>query len=256
MTTRLGPPLRGHAFGALAPDERLPRYQRLRDEWSAAIAARRWRPGEAIPAEPELAEAHRVSIGTVRKAVDALEAEGLLERIQGRGTFVRRPKFDTSLFRFFRFEGADGERLTPQGRLLGRRAARAPAAVASALRLPSGAPAIHLVRLRLLEGRPFLAESIWVPRSRFAPLLDLEPAEFADLLYPLYERHCGQVVASAEETLTAEAAGAREARLLRIKVGSPLIAIERLALSYERQPLEWRRSHGVAEDFRYRVEIR
>ena len=71
-------------------DNRLPRYQRLRDELASKIAARRWQPGEAIPTEQELAQSFDLAVGTVRKAIDLLVAEGLLERYQGRGTFVRR----------------------------------------------------------------------------------------------------------------------------------------------------------------------
>ena len=66
-------------------DDRLPRYQRLRDEMVALVAARHWRPGEAIPTEQALAKSYDVAVGTVRKAVDLLVAEGLLERFQGRG---------------------------------------------------------------------------------------------------------------------------------------------------------------------------
>ena len=56
-------------------DHRLPRYRRVHEALSAEIAARRWKPEEAIPSETELAEAHEVSIGTVRKAIDSLVAD-------------------------------------------------------------------------------------------------------------------------------------------------------------------------------------
>jgi GntR family transcriptional regulator len=128
--------------------------------------------------------------------------------------------------------------------------------VASALRLAEGAPVIHLTRLRLVEGTPLLAEDIWLPRQRFAPLLELENSAFGDLLYPLYDERCGQVVVSAEETLTVEPASAADARLLRRDDNAPLIVIERLAFDLERAPIEWRRSRGPADTFRYHVEIR
>jgi GntR family transcriptional regulator len=239
-----------------AIDTRLPRYQRLRDELNSRIAAQEWKVDEPIPTEAELAGTFGVSIGTVRKAIDALVADGRVERIQGTGTFVRRPKFGSSLFRFFRFEGREGEKLVPESRILKREVIGAPEAVAAALGLSAGAPAIHLNRLRLVDHQPLLLESIWLPKSRFAALLEIDPREFGDLLYPLYEQYCGQVVASARETLTAEAVGARNARLLEIPPGSPVIVIERIALSFDGRPLEWRRSHGAADQFRYHVEIR
>ena len=62
----------------LTGDARLPRYQQLRDHMVAQIANNRWRPGEAIPTEAALATEFDMSIGTVRKAVDVLVAEGVL----------------------------------------------------------------------------------------------------------------------------------------------------------------------------------
>ncbi len=57
---------------ALGQDERLPLYQRLRDEMLGKIAAGEWLPGEAIPTEAELTRQYGVAIGTVRKAVETL----------------------------------------------------------------------------------------------------------------------------------------------------------------------------------------
>ncbi|ALK98414.1 GntR family transcriptional regulator [Massilia sp. WF1] len=240
----------------LRHDDRLPLYQRLRDEFSERIAKQQWRPGEAIPTEADLVKQFGASIGTVRKAIDMLVAEGTLERYQGRGTFVRRARFDSSLFRFFRFQKDSGERKVPEGRILRREVMEAPSAVASALRIPAGADVIHLSRLRVLDGTPLLAESIWLPKEKFAALLDIDTSEFGDLLYPLYEESCGQVIASAEEDLTAEAVDKVHARLLQLPPGAPVIVVERLAFGYDRQPLEWRRSRGPADKFRYHVDIR
>ncbi|MET5012558.1 GntR family transcriptional regulator, partial [Burkholderia pseudomallei] len=78
-----------------------------------------------------------VAIGTVRKAVDLLVADGMLERYQGRGTFVRRASFDSTLFRFFRFQGRHGERRIPESPILRREVVEAPSAVAAALQIPA-----------------------------------------------------------------------------------------------------------------------
>src|SRR5476649_1876050 len=120
-------------------DNRLPRYQRLRDELASNIAARRWQPGDAIPTEQELAQSFDLAVGTVRKAVDLLVAEGMLERFQGRGTFVRRASFDGSLFRFFRFQSLTGERRILQSRILKRDVIEAPSAVSAILQIAPNA---------------------------------------------------------------------------------------------------------------------
>ncbi|MEX3933735.1 GntR family transcriptional regulator [Paraburkholderia phymatum] len=237
-------------------DDRLPRYQRLRDEMVALIAARHWKPGEAIPTEQALAKSYDVAVGTVRKAVDLLVAEGLLERFQGRGTFVRRASFDSSLFRFFRFQTRQGERRIPESRILRREVVDAPSAVAATLQISSSARVIQMSRLRLIDDVPMLAEEIWLPYVRFAAFAQMDLNEVGDLLYPVYEAQCNQVVASATETLTVEAIDPLHARLLRIEPGTPAVVIERLAYGYDRQPLEWRRSRGPASEFIYQAEIR
>lgn len=240
----------------LAQDARLPRYHQVRDTLSAEIAAHKWRPEEALPTEAELAATHGVSIGTVRKAVDSLVAAGVVERFQGKGTFVRRPDFQSSFFRFFRFATVGGAVRVPVSRILKREVTPMTAVVAAALKLEVGTPAIRFSRLRLIDDRPLVLEDIWLPHERFEALLAIDPREFGDLLYPLYEQHCGVLVASAQETLSAEAVAAKNARPLGLAAGAPVIVIERVALSADRQPLEWRQSRGPASEFRYQVEIR
>lgn len=239
-----------------APDPRLPLYEQVKDFIAQGVAQQRWKPGEAIPTEAELARQFQVAIGTVRKAVDALVTEGLLDRFQGRGTFVRRPEFNASLFRFFRFQSQSGERRVPESRIFGRDVLEAPAAVASALRLEPGGRVLRLSRLRLIDDAPVLSEEIWLPHALFRPLAEAEIESFGDLLYPLYEARCGQSVARAEETLTVAQADPIEARRLGIEPGAPVVVIERLAFNYEGRPIEWRRSQGAGAQFRYQVEIR
>ena len=193
-------------------DKRLPLYLQLRDEIAARIAKQEWRAGEAIPTESKLIAQYATSMGTLRKAVDELVKEGLLERFQGKGTFVRRTKFDAALFRFFRFQNAAGERRIPQSRILHRQVIRASSAVSTALRLPPKSDVIEIARLRLLDNEPLLTEIIWLPKNRFTSLLTLELTDFSDLLYPLYEERCGQIVAFAQETLTAEIVSEKAAK--------------------------------------------
>ncbi len=240
----------------IANDPRLVRYQQLRDEFALKIANQDWRPGEAIPAQDDLAKTYGLAIGTVRKAIDVLVAEGMLERFQGRGTFVRRAKFDGSLFRFFRFQTRSGERKIPTSHILNRETVEAPPSVIAALRLKGRVKVIHMSRLRVIEEEPLLVEDIWLPYEKFANFMSLSIEQIGDLLYPAYEEHCGQVVASASETLTVEGVNHADAKQLRLRLGTPIVVIERVAFGYDQEPLEWRCSRGPANHFYYHVDIR
>ncbi|QEL12415.1 GntR family transcriptional regulator [Kushneria phosphatilytica] len=236
-------------------DARLPLYQRLREEIMDRIASGEWPPDKPIPTEAALTQRYDVAVGTVRKAIDTLVHDGLLERSQGRGTFIRRPDFDASLFRFFRQVDAAGHARVPDSRILARTLEQPAEPIARALALPVEEQTLKLDRLRTLEDGSVLKEEIWLPATRFAPLKEIELERFGTLLYPFYESQCGQRVGSARETLTVETADQETAQALGIATGDPVVVIERVALGYDRTPLEYRRSRGPAATFRYQVEI-
>ena len=237
-------------------DQRLPLYQQLRDELANKIREQVWQPGELMPSETELKNMYQVAVGTVRKAIEALIAEGLVERSHGKGTFVRKPRFDNSLFRFFRFESVDGQRRVPNSHIVQRQVIAAPAQIAGALQLKTGAPVIELLRLRLVDQQPVLAENIYLCAHRFQALMKLDTADFGDLLYPLYEEKCGQIIASAKEVLTVEPVTDAQAKLLGLPRKTSVVVIDRLALGSDGNALEWRQSRGAASKFRYSAEIR
>lgn len=70
-----------------------PACRKLRDHLAAEIAQQRWRPGKPTPTDLDLAAGFEVAVSTIRRAVDLLALDGLVERVQGSGTFVRRPTF-------------------------------------------------------------------------------------------------------------------------------------------------------------------
>lgn len=240
---------------SLQGDARLPLYHKLADRLRDEIANSRLRPGDRVPSENELADQYGLATGTVRRALAELVAAGLLERIHGRGTYVRRPSFDRSLFRFFRPRDAAGEPAVPASRILDRSPRPAPAFVAAELAIEPQADAIFIRRLRLIDDTVILAEEIWLAAEPFAALMQLPIEDIGPLLYPIYDSVCGHLIARAEETLTAEAASADVATLLRIPAATPVMVIDRTAKGYDNRPLEWRRSRGRADLFRYHTEI-
>ncbi len=239
----------------LQGDARLPLYQRLAEALKSTIVDQRWRPGARLPSEKELATRYNVAPGTARQAVSQLTEEGILERRHGSGTFVRKPTFDASLFRFFRFQDKEGEREIPESRILNREVIPAPLAVSNALELEPESPVISISRLRLLSGQPVIAEEVWLDHTRFEAFMEMNEDDIGPLLYPLYDSHFGQIVARAKEYLTVEVAGSTYSHLLGISPTTPVIVIERLALGFDGRPIEWRRSRGRADRFQYHINI-
>lgn len=234
-------------------DNRLPAYAQLRDTLAARIASAEWGTDEPIPAETQLARFYNISVGTVRKAVDGLVNEGLLERRQGSGTFVRRPSFDSTLFRFFQMRTADGEPASiPSSRLLSRAITTAPAEPAEALGTQN---VIKIVRLRSLSDQPILYEEIYIPCALFSGFECISQEELGPLLYPIYFERYGVLVKSATDDLSFETVSKVVARKLNIMHTDPVAVIRRIARGIDGQVVEWRIARGSAARFNYRSEI-
>lgn len=218
----------------------------------ARIVAGEWPPGSAIPAEQTLAAEHGVALGTMRRALDLLSEQGLVERIHGRGTFVRQGLSGAPMLRFFRFGAGDD---TPKSRILARDALAAPAEVARALGFGPGELALRVKRLRSVGSQPALHEEIWLPLPLFAPLAESAPAGWGDLLYPLFAERCGVHVHRAIDTIAFGNLGAAHARALRLPAGHPCARVHRQAFDLSGRCIEWRTTLGDANAFHYTVSI-
>ena len=95
-----------------------PLYRQVYETLLRRLADAVWQPGQLLPSEGQLAVELRVSQGTVRKALDALTADSLLVRRQGRGTFVAEHGDTQSVFRFFKLRPDAGTGGIPESRVL------------------------------------------------------------------------------------------------------------------------------------------
>ncbi|MBB94900.1 MAG: GntR family transcriptional regulator [Rhodobacteraceae bacterium] len=233
-------------------DNRLPAYLRLRDELAARIAASEWTAEQPLPSDNALARDHGLSVGTVRKAVQQLVDEGLLERRQGTGTFLRKPAFDATLFRFFQARDANSDASIPSSRLISRVRTHAPAHVAKALGTDD---VIRIERLRYLSEQPFLSEELFIPYATFAGFESMPETDVGPLLYPVYLDRFGVFVNRAEDEVRFGAADPATAKRLGIAPNDPIAVIERTAFTVAGEPIEWRIASGRADSFRYRSRI-
>lgn len=229
-----------------------PLYAQVRASVIQRIVAGIWKPGTLLPSEGRLAGEFGVSQGTVRKALDALAAENLVLRQQGKGTFVAAHTPERALFHFFNIVGDDGSHRLPTGRVLSCARRRASHEEAQKLNLAPGAKVIHIQRVRDLAGRPAIVEKVVVPARLFP---DLGQSTLPNTLYKLYEEAYGVIVAQAVERLKAVAARKSDALLLHIPVGAPLLEIERIALTLDRTPVEWRVSRCDTRGHHYLATV-
>jgi len=234
-------PVPAAAFRSIAPDHGgAPLYRQAKRALLEAIEDGRCPPGEALPAEPALAAALRVSVGTLRHAVDELVADHVLVRHQGRGTFVATHSSDRFLFQFFHVEAHGGRRELPQVELLSFERGRLDDEAAAALAQRPGTPAVWIENLLVLQGRPVVHDRLALPASLFKGLTDKRLRERPGTIYQLYQSDFGITVLRATERARAVAADRHTARALRLPPGAPVMQVRRTAQSFGDRPVEYR----------------
>ena len=219
-----------------------PLYLQIKALVEGALERGEWQPGEAIPSEMDLAGRYRVSQGTVRKAIDALAADNLLVRRQGKGTFVATHTEErASNFRFLRIRRDDAGDEVPASRLIDVRRGKAGAEAARALDLKPGAAVIVVRRILEFGGEPVLLDEITLPAPLFRGLTRAKLEAHRGSMYGFFETQFGVRMLRARERLKAIAADRAAAALLGVPPGHPLLAVERVTLTYGERPVEHRR---------------
>jgi len=149
----------------------------------------------------------------------------------------------------------DGSDPRMERSILECRRARAPADVARALELRSGDAAVQIRRTLAVEGQPLVLDEIWLPGHLFRGLSAERLSEWRGPFYGLFETEFGVRMIRAEEKIRAVAADEVSAPLLQVPLGSPLLSVERLSLTYGEKPVELRRGLYRTDSHFYRNEL-
>ena len=237
----------------LLPEPGQSRYAALAQALRHRIVAGEWPPGTALPAETHLASEHGVALGTLRRSLELLAEQGLIERQHGRGTFVRGGLAGATMLRFFRFGSGDGE--VPASRILARQTLPASPEVARRLEVSRGDTVLRVQRLRSLGGSPCLVEEIWLALPLFDALIELPTEQWGDLLYPLLAERCGVTVARATDEIGFAPLSAAQSGLLGLPAGHPGVTVTRQSHDLAGRCVELRTTRADAFAFHYSVTL-
>lgn len=209
-------------------------------------------PGAMLPSEIDLGVELQVSQGTARKALIELELKGIVERRQGRGTFVTLRTPENSLFHFFRLRTEDGAQVAPQ---LDSETVQARKATARERNRLFGAPdrVFEIDRIRSFRGKPLCNEVSVVPAPLFPGLRERAPLPNA--LYVLYQQAFSCIIISAEEHLKAATLDAGLAKRLAQAPGTPVIVAQRAAYDLQDRLVELRTSTLLTDGMSYLVQM-
>ncbi|MEN6419438.1 MAG: GntR family transcriptional regulator [Clostridiaceae bacterium] len=203
----------------------VPLYAQLEDVLRAGILNHEWEVNTPIPSEVELSKIHNLSRMTVRSVITRLVNEGLLYRVQGKGTFVSEPKIATRSLAYMGIR----EQLEMMGyetttQLVSFDVIRADAYLSGLFTIQPGEPIQYIERVRSVNDDPISIHRSYIPQ-KLCPSLTDENLE-TEQLCVIMERQYGLKADKVSESLSAILASEREAEMMLVEPRCPLLMLE------------------------------
>lgn len=235
-------------YEMLIHDSFKPLYFQLKEIFHDKIESEELKEGDMIPSENELQRIYGVSRATVRKAIELLVYEGLMDKKKGKGTFVKRRKIEEQLpvLKSFTEEmtGRDAYK-----KVISAAYTKASSGICTRLKLPPDESVLSLKRLMVVDGMPLGILHSYIP-AKFELSLD---EDYTKSLYRILEKK-GIRLKEAEQTIEVRVATDEETHLLGLDAPCPTLVIRRLAYSVNNEAVEY--VAGVYRGDRYRYNCK
>jgi GntR family transcriptional regulator, nutrient-sensing system regulator len=233
-------------------EQRVPKYFAVKEQLLESI--RDLSEGSPLPTERVLAEECGVSRTTVRQALAELLVEGRVYRLQGKGTFVARPKVVQTLALTSYTQDMQARGLSPASRVIAAERLPAFPEVAEMLELAPRTEVLRVQRLRLANLEPMAVETLFVEAARFPGLEErlTDNSSFYELLRTAYRI----VLEEAEETIESGIASPSDSQLLGTEMGWPMLLLTRRTWDVEGRPVEFVRSLYRGDRYRFITRLK
>ena len=229
----------------------IPKYYWLEENLRAQIA--KMEIGEPLPSEAELCRAHGMSRTTVRKALNDLVQEGLIHRVQGKGTFVSPSKVQVRFIQrragFFEDMASRGFKI--RSSVLEQCLVQPTPQVQRHLELTAGEQVVKLTRLRFINDEPILICTSYLPYSLFPEMLE-EDLESRSLYMVMCEKY-GVKITGGTSWVEAGIASKRDTDLLKVAHGSPILIVTEVMKQQDGRPIEY--GHARQRGDKTQIEI-
>ena len=206
----------------------MPKYYQLAEILRQQISEEVLKPGDQLPTEDALCQAHNVSRGTVREAVRVLVNDGLIRRVQGRGTFVTLPQQPApTFFTLSSFEeDMRRQERQPTSQVLTAEIIPATLEIATRLEIPVDESVIHIVRLQLADEQPVVYETRYLAQTLCPDLLN-DDLETTSIHWLLVQKH-GIPLVRMTHTVEAGSLSQAQSELLQTVPGATVFFVDRL----------------------------
>lgn len=226
-----------------------PIYIKIHNQIKRDIENKKYRVGERIPAERQLAQQFDVSRMTLRQAIKTLEDEGILERRLGSGTYVASQKVQekmSGIMSFTEITRANGQ--VPTNKLISYRITKPSLSEKEKLKIDDSTSVLRMERVRSADNVPICYEVATIPYPLIARF---SKEEIASSLYKTLEKAGGYKIGNVIENIGAATANENDAKLLSINKGDPLVTRRQITELSSGEPFEYVLASYVAERFEF-----
>ena len=234
----------------------IPKYLQISFWLKELIETGRYQRGEQLPSEVELARMCDVTRTTVRQAIAELTAKGLLRKEKGTGTFVSAPT-PAELRHKLEHISSTTDLMQDSGivqstRVLEKRIEQAGDEIAKVLFLGSNKKVIHLQRVRIGDGTPYVYEESYLPSDIFDGIQEMN---LIGSMYKIMTEHFKVSLARCKQTISAVNLNQNIASILALPKNSAGIFIESLTFDENSIPIELLYSYHRGDKYKLEIEL-
>ncbi|MGA1602199.1 MAG: phosphonate metabolism transcriptional regulator PhnF [Prochlorothrix sp.] len=220
------------------PQDALPLYIQIADELRCNINDAVFKVGDRLPTESELSERFGVNRHTLRRAIEVLRQEGMIEVERGRGTFVMADPIAMTIGKRVRFtEALKAQSLQPQWQVLRALEIPADAKLAKRLEIEIGATVVVFERLSAIDDIPLSLSTSHFPSQRLPGLL--EHCQTYRSVSTLLRQEYGCDHIRRQTRLSARQAQPNDARLLKMPANQPILLSESINVDQRGEVIEY-----------------
>lgn len=233
----------------------MPLYEQLRGALLEAITEGKIPEGTKLPTEEELCDQLGISRPVARQAYSELIADGYVERMRGKGTFVRlsdnRGRFIDAQLSFAKEMAILGK--SHYTKMLRQEWVTGDLTLASKLNIGLDERCFHIRRMRYADEKPFVLVDNYIPESIFPGIDRYDLAK--NSLYDIFESEYHVKVTRAKRTIRARLAEKEFAELFGVECGDPVLYVTNVAVDQNDRPVDYSREYldGLVQKFEFGV---
>ncbi len=231
----------------------IPQYVKIKNYIKENIKQGKIKAGGKIPSEKDLGDIFNVSRITATTAIRDLVNEGLVYRIQGKGTFVTEKNFeDIRKHRFYGFEN-DSSLTKGQHKTLSKSKIKANEELCEKMDISNGEEVFEIVRTKIINGKVNALEYVYLPVKYYLSL-DIEKSEI-NLIHDMVEEYCFLKQKRAKIYIDPIISGKREEELMKIQMNSPVLLWEKITFSEEEKIIEYSKNIINSDLYKFYIDL-